>query len=54
VQLIIEIPAGAECAGGMGISGSHVTTSADTGTAMQAAFVSGKAHLIEIEIEAKR
>jgi benzoylformate decarboxylase len=43
-----------EMANGMGVAGTRVTDPADIGLAVQAAFASGKAHLIEVDIEAKR
>jgi benzoylformate decarboxylase len=43
-----------EMAQGMGVAGTHVTKPGEIGPAMRAAFDSGKAHVIEIDIEAKR
>ncbi|MGI9475727.1 MAG: thiamine pyrophosphate-dependent enzyme, partial [Hyphomicrobiaceae bacterium] len=43
-----------DMARGMGVAGTHVTKGAEIGPAMQAALRSGKPHLIEIDIEAKR
>ena len=43
-----------DMAKGMGIAGTHVTKADDIKGAVAAAFKSGKAHIVEIEIEGKR
>jgi benzoylformate decarboxylase len=43
-----------EMAAGMGVAGTRVTKAGDIGSAIKAAFASGKPHLVEIAIEAKR
>jgi len=43
-----------DMASGMGIAGTPVTAAAELSPTIEAAFASGKAHLIEVEIEAKR
>jgi benzoylformate decarboxylase len=44
----------AQLAQGMGVAGTHVRDAAGIGPAIAAAFASGKAHLVEIDIEGKR
>ncbi|MEZ5855589.1 MAG: thiamine pyrophosphate-binding protein [Hyphomicrobiaceae bacterium] len=43
-----------EMAAGMGVAATRVTEGDDIGPALKAAFASGKPHLVEIAIEAKR
>ena len=43
-----------EMATGMGVAATRVTNSGDIGGAIKAAFASGKPHVVEIPIEAKR
>jgi benzoylformate decarboxylase len=43
-----------DMAKGMGVAGTHVTKADDIKAAVAAAFMTGKPHLIEIEIEGKR
>lgn len=43
-----------EMAAGMGVAGTRVTHPGDIGPAVKAAFQSGKPHLVEVAIEAKR
>lgn len=43
-----------EMAAGMGVAGTRVTNAADVAPAIRAAFASGRPHLVEIAIEAKR
>ena len=43
-----------DLARGMGLAGTHVTKADDIRPAIEAAFKSGKPHLVEIEIEGKR
>ncbi|HEY6983595.1 thiamine pyrophosphate-binding protein [Reyranella sp.] len=43
-----------DLARGMGVAGTHVTKAEDIKAAVEAAFRSGKPHLLEIEIEGKR
>lgn len=43
-----------EMATGMGVAATRVTSSGDIGGAIKAAFASGKPHVVEIPIEAKR
>ena len=43
-----------EMAAGMGVAGTRVTRPGDVGAAIKAAFASGKPHLVEVAIEAKR
>ncbi|MGE3915510.1 MAG: thiamine pyrophosphate-binding protein [Hyphomicrobiaceae bacterium] len=43
-----------EMAAGMGVAGTRVTKPGDAGAAIKAAFASGKPHLVEVAIEAKR
>ena len=43
-----------EMAAGMGVGATRVTKPSDIGTAIKAAFASGKPHVVEIAIEAKR
>ena len=43
-----------DMAKGMGIAGTHVAKADDIKGAVEAAFKSGKAHIVEIEIEGKR
>jgi benzoylformate decarboxylase len=43
-----------DMAKGMGVAGTHVTKADDIKAAVEAAFKTGKPHLLEIEIEGKR
>lgn len=43
-----------EMAAGMGVAATRVSKPDDIGTALKAAFASGKPHLVEIAVEAKR
>lgn len=43
-----------EMAAGMGVAGTRVTKPGDVGSAIKAAFASGRPHVVEVAIEAKR
>jgi benzoylformate decarboxylase len=43
-----------EMAAGMGVAGTRVTKPGDVADAIRRAFASGKPHVVEIAIEAKR
>jgi benzoylformate decarboxylase len=43
-----------ELAAGMGVAGTRATKPGEIGPAIRAAFASGKPHLVEVAIEAKR